>query len=109
MMMMVMMLDDTYYDKDDDDDDLYEMGKYLVLELRIPVFRFDLNNDGEISQTEMDNILEDLRKKENKDDEIKMKDFFGFMVRNGDGNITREQFMNGVESWMHQKYTKMLK
>merc|ERR1712150_201423 len=63
---------------------------------------FDINNDGTISQKELDRVVKDLLQSFKKDDELNeenlAKDVFKEMDINTDGKITQEEFIHACLS-----------
>ena len=67
---------------------------------------YDLNDDGQITPDEMDTIIASVQKKCQIHTQ-KLKEFFSFMLTNcdtdGDGNISKQEFLDGIEKWMFAK------
>ena len=72
--------------------------------------KYDLNDDGKITPEERQEIQERMAN-ENPIHATKMTEFFAFMMANfdtdGDGIITKEEFLTGVRNWMDAKSKKI--
>ena len=68
---------------------------------------YDLNSDGVITQDEMKTISAGMKCPIHAK---KMKEFFNFMLSNfdanGDGEIDKQEFLDGVNSWLSSKQNK---
>ena len=72
--------------------------------------KYDLNDDGKITPEERKEIQERMTN-ESPIHATKMSEFFAFMMANfdtdGDGIVTKEEFLTGVRSWMGAKSKKI--
>ena len=70
---------------------------------------YDLNENGIITPDEMKTIIAALEKNYNHVHAQKMKAFFSFMLKNcdadGDGNISKQEFLDGTEKWQQSMAT----